>query len=426
MLAAVVLVLFLRRPERWQWELEADQLRHRPDISDTAAAPDWSALGAYQGTITEEDFRDQLTRVYSQGDAWVSEVKFGEGFAEIRTSGDGKFKLEFAPPDTSGAPPKPPRYWRAASELPPAGDLQARPLEGVRVAIDPGHIGGEWAKMEERWYRLEEGGTEVKEGELTLATAKLLEVRLEALGAEVTLVREEHEPVTALRPEDFMGLAEESLKAQAEEPSGRALEKEAESLFYRAHEIRQRARRINELIKPDIAVCLHFNASGWGKPTRANLVGRNDFHLLINGTYALNSEFRKDDQRFELFTRLLQRMHDEELPLNLAVADAMVEATGLPPYIYPGANAKRVCDSDYIWARNLLANRVYFCPVVFLEPYIMNNREVYERIAAGDYEGEREVAGKRRKSLFREYADGVADGLARYYREARSPSAPDP
>jgi hypothetical protein len=49
----------------------------------------------------------------------------------------------------------------------------------------------------------------------------------------------------------------------------------------------------------------------------------------------------------------------------------------------------------------------------------MNNRDVFERIQAGDYDGMRDVNGAERKSIFREYADSVTDGLAKYYREAR-------
>jgi hypothetical protein len=69
-----------------------------------------------------------------------------------------------------------------------------------------------------------------------------------------------------------------------------------------------------------------------------------------------------------------------------------------------------------------MANRLYQCPVVFTEPYVMNNREVYDRVAAGDYPGERLVAGRMRKSLYREYADGVAAGLRAHYAARRPPS----
>jgi len=75
--------------------------------------------------------------------------------------------------------------------------------------------------------------------------------------------------------------------------------------------------------------------------------------------------------------------------------------------------------NPYVWARNLLANRLYRCPVVFLEPYVMNNREVWERVQAGDYDGERVVADTLRPSIFREYAETVAEGVAQYYRAGR-------
>ena len=99
-----------------------------------------------------------------------------------------------------------------------------------------------------------------------------------------------------------------------------------------------------------------------------------------------------------------------------AVAPALAAATGLPPYQYTGPNALRVGGNPYVWARNLLANRLYECPVVYVEPYVMNSPEVFARVQAGDYEGTRDFGGVQRTSIFREYADAVADGLAAYYR----------
>ena len=79
--------------------------------------------------------------------------------------------------------------------------------------------------------------------------------------------------------------------------------------------------------------------------------------------------------------------------------------------------AQAVGGNPYVWARNLLANRLYRCPVVFLEPYVMNSQEVWERVQAGDYEGERVIAGSLRKSIYREYADALAAYVSR--RRAR-------
>ena len=79
----------------------------------------------------------------------------------------------------------------------------------------------------------------------------------------------------------------------------------------------------------------------------------------------------------------------------------------------------RAGTNEYLWARNLLANRIFECPVVYLEPYCMNNAETYARIQAGDYDGEREIAGKVRRSIFREYADAIVAGARAYYSTAR-------
>jgi hypothetical protein len=98
----------------------------------------------------------------------------------------------------------------------------------------------------------------------------------------------------------------------------------------------------------------------------------------------------------------------------------MARETGLPPYQYPTTNSTtKVGTSGYVYTRNLLATRLYRCPVVYCEPYVMNSKDVCARIKAGDYEGTRKVNGIERKSVFREYADSVADGLVDYYSKVR-------
>jgi hypothetical protein len=99
----------------------------------------------------------------------------------------------------------------------------------------------------------------------------------------------------------------------------------------------------------------------------------------------------------------------------------MAKATGLPPYEYPTTQTTtKVGSTGYVYARNLLATRLYRCPVVYCEPYVMNSIGASARIQAGDYEGTRDINGIERKSIFREYADSVTDGLVDYYRNVRS------
>lgn len=397
----------------WRLSQGDETMELRDGVSLLAPTPRWNDLDPYQRTITRETFASVLEKVYSEGAAYKTSITIAEDHALIRTA-DEPYRLDFAEVPTSTVPK---RYWRAAAEMPlAAGASAARPLSGIKVAIDPGHIGGEWAKLEERWYQLDGKGTEVKEGELTLQVAKILKPQLEQLGAEVFLVRKEHQPVTKRRPGDFVELATAELVAKSQDPADAA--HRSEIMFYRWSEIRARAELINQKIKPDLTLCLHFNAESWGSPGNPKFSPRNHLHLIINGTYS-NYEFSLHDQRLDLLKRVLQRIHPEELALSSAVADSMANATRLPAYVYTKPTAQNVNDNPYVYARNLMANRVYYCPIVFVEPYVMNNREVYERIGAGDYEGEREVYGRQRKSIFREYADGVAEGLATYYREAR-------
>src|SRR5207248_2686801 len=145
----------------------------------------------------------------------------------------------------------------------------------------------------------------------------------------------------------------------------------------------------------------------------------NHLHLLVNGSY-LQDELDLDDERFEMIRRLLSRAYDEELPIAGTVASSMARATGLPPFQYPTTlSTTKVGTSGYVYARNLLATRIYRCPVVYCEPYVMNSKAGFARIQAGDYEGTKEINGVQRKSIFREYADSVANGLKEYYSNAR-------
>jgi len=284
--------------------------------------------------------------------------------------------------------------------------------------------------MEERWFQV--GNTQpVQEGDLILKVARLLAPRLRELGAKVSFVRDRNEPITAKRPDDFRELARKILiKNGVPQPRIEGLdpndpEKEqtirwqSEILFYRYSEIRRRAALVNFKLHPDLVLCLHFNAEGWGDPNNPTLTDINHLHLLVNGSY-LEQELEFDDERFEMIRRLLSRAYDEELPLADTVAGAMARETQLPPYQYPATNSTtKVGTSGYVYARNLLATRLYRCPVVYCEPYVMNSKDAFARIQAGDYEGTRNINGLERKSIFREYAESVADGLIEYYSKAR-------
>ncbi len=382
----------------------------QPAFSKTTplgSRPDWSKLDKFQETITRERFMDLLGRVYAPGDAAVGMIAVTPTMAKIQTTpGKPSYMLRFA--KTSAAPG---RYWRPRSAIPKDS---GKPLAGVKITIDPGHIGGKWAQMEERWFQIGKSNP-VIEGDMTLRVAKLVKPRLEALGAQVTLTRSGSEPITSRRPEELRKLAVESLREKGDKLTRFAITKESERLFYRTAEIRRRAVLVNGSIKPDLVLALHFNAEAWGNPAKPSLITKNHAHFLVTGGWS-KKELGYEDQRYEMLVKLLNGSHDEEVAASKALAKATLAATGLPPYIYNGGEV-RIPGSDYIWARNLLANRLFECPVVYAEPYVMNSREVFQRIQAGDYDGKKKIAGVQRKSIYREYADAIVEGLVKHYAQ---------
>ncbi|MES2995538.1 MAG: hypothetical protein V4733_01885 [Verrucomicrobiota bacterium] len=407
LLAVLVFLLCRERPA------PVPKMTPSVPLSALAEKPDWSRLAAFQETITRADFEHLLETIFTTGPVWKNYIRLTDVAAEIDTGETGKsFILRFAPPGI--VPQVPQRSWRSTAQLPPAPAGQ--PLHGIHIAIDPGHIGGEWAQIEAR-YLVVPGSPPVVEGDMTLLTAKLLKPRLEALGATVTLVRIKAEPVTPLRPDSLLAAARESGAADSSED---AVHKFAERLFYRTAEIRARAAVVNDTIKPDLVLCLHFNADGWGNPFNPQLVPGNHLHLLVNGAYT-DDELRFADQRHAMLAKLLSGTFPEEAAIGADVAEVFAARTGMPPYQYPlqAANARPVHGNPYLWARNLLANRLYDCPVIFMEPYVMNSTVDHPRLAVGDYAGEREINGRVVPSIFREYADLLTEGLAKHYTETR-------
>jgi hypothetical protein len=390
--------------------------------------PKWKVLEKYQETISHDDFVRLIQDVYCTHGLPADAITVGEKSARILRNRDSQsfFKLRFAADNGSGQPV--PRLWRPAKLLPRT--TPEKPLSGLKIALDPGHLGGKWAKMEERWFQVGESAP-VQEGDLVLRVSQILAPQLKHLGAKVSFVRKEAEPVTLKRPDDFKELARRILikngvpqpRQDILDPADPEKEKtirwQSEILFYRYSEIRRRAVLVNTRLHPDLVLCLHFNAEGWGDPNNPTLIDRNHLHLLVNGSY-LKDELELDDERFEMVRRLLSRAYDEELPLADTIAGVMAKETQLPAYEYPTANTvTKVGTSGYVYARNLLATRLYRCPVVYCEPYVMNSRDGFARVQAGDYDGTRSINGVERKSIFREYAESVVEGLVEYYRKVR-------
>jgi N-acetylmuramoyl-L-alanine amidase len=376
--------------------------------------PSWNKLDVHQKTITADTFNRLLNDVYAPDGGLIPYLRYDTASAALYSTaaqtGSPIFVLTFA---GSNAP---------LAEKKIGG--KHGPLQGLRIALDPGHIGGAWSRMEERYFLVDrERDWPVQEGAINLYVARLLRDRLDEAGAEVIMVKDNLEPMTPLRPDELLRIAGQlpppdprfnHLPDLLVESSRRDAQRKAvEKQFYRRAEINARADKINREINPDLTLCIHFNATGWGD--EKTLYEENGLVFFVHGNYQAG-ELVDDEQKYFLMSKLLERSHDQELGVTRSIADAYVAATELPPsYTVESGNMIPMGTNHYVYARNLAANRQFLGPVVFLEPYYMNNRTVYARIQAGDYDGEREIDGKKYPSIFREYADAVAAGLIAYY-----------
>jgi len=175
------------------------------------------------------------------------------------------------------------RFRRAARSNP-----ASRPLQGLRIALDPGHMGGDlW---DERTGKQVKGknGAKLSEGILNLQTALLLQREFTRMGAEVALTHDTIGPVSAVPFErlPIPVFAREELRNEglstwfenllATGPAGPALFKAfeqssqvkalfAESSRWKYYVLREdlAARwKVMEAFDPDISLIIHYDASG--------------------------------------------------------------------------------------------------------------------------------------------------------------------
>ncbi len=267
----------------------------RSDYADDELRPaDWSALERYSGQVSAAAFLHQLDSFVSPDGALLPWVELNRDRGLLRPDPVLAPDLELALAPGPASTTLPGRLQVPASAAPFRASRRAellkqasteRPLAGLRVLLDPGHIGGAMAAFEsrellfvgpngEKW--------EVREGELTFRTALEAKAKLERLGAEVRLTREEGRPGHPYPLSSFRPSADRLLRHLAQDPAFRDLERSLsvearrrlrvavalhavkkqflfETLRHRVEEARAEP--------PDLMISIHYNATP-GAPGR--------------------------------------------------------------------------------------------------------------------------------------------------------------
>ncbi|MCH9634443.1 MAG: hypothetical protein S4CHLAM7_11940 [Chlamydiae bacterium] len=295
---------------------------------------------------------------------------------------------------------------RPKKEFPPFQNPHT-PLKGLRVAIDPGHMGGKLAHLEEKYVHMlpnEEKGIyeEIKfnEGELAITTAKRLANKLKALGATVLLTKvKSGEPVLRSNFDDWKSENFESAVAQLvlRQPDPLIQSKEAlwwkekaplSQIFrstYNFLDIERRAELINAF-KPHVTIACHYNLGGGYNKEGYTIGTDTDYTLFfVPGAFEkgdLKDEvFRKaslknDRSRYEFVRLLVTEDIEQSVALASITSDYTSEILNLPlakmkgwmQAIYPDKAAG-------VFHRNLMLARLTHAPILYCEPFLQDNYE---------------------------------------------------
>jgi hypothetical protein len=402
-------------------------------LSPLAPSPDWKALDAYQKTITRGEFTRLIDNVYSPDGGFWAYTRVDDDKVIVYSDTaktEPILTLHFA----ASANAKAPLPYHYKTQVVSHDSVQ--PLQGIRIALDPGHIGGDWAQLEARYFKIGDDPS-VEEAKLNMITCDILAERLRADGADIVWAKHGYDPVTSERPDT---LHREAIAALGDshahnEPLPRLfglplprfgqhhnelsatesrVDNEAALLFYRVAEIRARGDVVNKQ-HPDLTICVHYNADDWGDPNHPTLTEHSHLVIFTNGAYE-KSELTYDDYKYDMLRKLLDRTAVQEERGCALVGQSMLDMLKFPPEIYPGAYfAHHVTDVPSVYARDLLANRIYHGPVIYCEGPYMNARDAYYRIIAGDYLGIRTIQGESVPSIYRQYATAVEQGVLKYF-----------
>ncbi len=313
------------------------------------------------------------------------------------------------------------------------------PLLGLRVALDPGHLGGEMslAVLERRAVQMHPDaaagfpdGIAFNEGNLTLATAMILKGKLESAGAEVLMTREwpGHSAFGSTFDSWLESDFEQALERFAhehqltrEEAQWWLNEATCEEIFhgiFKNEELRERARKINAW-KPHLTLILHYNAeeSNWPPGREYSRPVKENFNLaFIPGSY-LHGELATPDRRFDFLAQLFTVDIERSLALSTAVVAALQRRTAVPPldckmgqsYLERGSMRTGV---PGVWARNLALNRLIRGPSCYAESLFQDNEKECMALNRRDLEVAGIVTSSRILDVAQAYFEAILEFAA--------------
>ena len=248
-----------------------------------------------------------------------------------------------------------------------------KPLSQAKIAIDPGHFGGDLARLEEQYVEMNHEGEMLffDEGSLSFLTALHLKKKLEEEGASVFLTRQSIGK--GAYPENFF----DWLKGHPEHwKKGGSLS----TIFLRHYnrlDLRERAKIINAY-HPDLTIIIHYNAiDSEQKNSQETKESKRNFNLVFIPGAFCKGELASPEDRYH-FLRLLC---SDDLESSFHIAHKLIETFTTHLQVSPLKSSKRkvsgfsnaLISESGIFRRNLCLTRLVKGPLCYGETLIQNN-----------------------------------------------------
>ena len=316
----------------------------------------------------------------------------------------------------------------------PTSSLKTESIRGFRVALDPGHLGGDvWDNRTGKFVK-DSDGVKVSEGMLNLEAALLIEKKLQDQGAIVMITHRGIGPVTTMSYDDLdldvyakreirmKSLTDwfQDLLTQANDSSlgdifasyskiKKLFSENARSDYFAMREdLYARQKAINDF-RPDVTIMIHFDADQAGPSSAKNYV-----RSYVPGSFGAD-EFATSEARAHFLSHIAQgdqwlksvdlsKKIVNEISHNLNVPLMENDMAGTTP-IAPG-----------VFARNLALTRLLTrSPLAYLECLRYGNSQEFYRMAKDDG-GVLSIDGKEisYSARLKMVADSIANGIIQF------------
>ncbi len=315
-----------------------------------------------------------------------------------------------------------------------------KPLKGFRLAVDPGHVGGTMALLEERFVADPNNAKSIlfDEGTLTVATAHLIVQKMQDLGATVMLTRQR--PGESVCQESFdvwakniLGIKNsdswQNVKKQQEiidflkehvsfadkqdlKKRLKVIEKRRvqdrvpflqQALFrlcYNVQDLRARADKINAF-NPHIVIIIHYNAKEAVTSFNYNLA-------FVPGCY-LPGRLNSTEERYHFIRLLVTQTIEQSLAFCKKITQQMNSYLSVPLLSDP-EYLDKTCTfiEPGIYANNLRLLRLINAPVFcYGETLVQNNVDEYKKLAAKEIVVNGILVPKRVNDVAQAYIHGI-------------------